>query len=632
MRSIAFAALCFCVTLAGCSVNYTTPSTPATTTPPPTTTGVALRGSVHSGQQAVAGARVYLLAANTTGYGNASVSLLNAATAGASDSIGAYVTTDSAGSFSIPADYTCTAATQTYLYASGGNAGGGPNSATGLLAALGACPSTSVTTPPTIAINEVSTIAAAYAISGFATDATHVSSSGTTLAQTGIANAFRNASDLETLSTGVALGATPASNGAVPQPLINSLANALLACTGSTGSTSSGCATLFANTLSAGATGTAPTNTASAAINIAHNPGSNVASLLTLSQVAPAFFPNFTGIPSSLTLSLAFTYPGINLAYNSAFTIAIDASGNVWIPNNASDSVTELSSTGAVLSPNPGYTGGGLKRPIGIAIDTAGSVWLANTSGPSVTRLSSSGAALSPAAGFTDPALNNPLALAIDGSGNAWIANDSGASLTKLSPTGASLSPASGFSGGGILHPAAIAIDASGNAWTANISNDTVSKFSPTGTALSPASGFTGGSLFQPIAIAIDASGNAWVANANGNNTLTELSPTGVPVSANGFGGGGLSHPIAVAIDGSGNVFAANLSAVFSEFSPSGVALSPTFGFPLGSHFLNAMAVDGSGDVWISGDTAILESIGAATPVVTPLAAGVANHTVATRP
>jgi hypothetical protein len=114
--------------------------------------------------------------------------------------------------------------------------------------------------------------------------------------------------------------------------------------------------------------------------------------------------------------------------------------------------------------------------------------------------------------------------------------------------------------------------------------------------------------------------------------TLTEFSPSGVPVSASGFSAGGLSHPIAIAIDGAGNVFAANLSVVFSEFSPSGVALSPTFGYQLGPYFLNAIAVDGSGDVWISADTNILETIGAATPVVTPLAAGVANHTLATRP
>jgi len=64
-------------------------------------------------------------------------------------------------------------------------------------------------------MDEVSTIAAAYSFAGFATDAVHVSSSGTALAQTGIANAFANAANVETLGTGAALATTPAGNGAV---------------------------------------------------------------------------------------------------------------------------------------------------------------------------------------------------------------------------------------------------------------------------------------------------------------------------------------------------------------------------------------------------------------------------------
>jgi hypothetical protein len=44
--------------------------------------------------------------------------------------------------------------------------------------------------------------------------------------------------------------------------------------------------------------------------------------------------------------------------------------------------------------------------------------------------------------------------------------------------------------------------------------------------------------------------------------------------------------------------------------------------------------VDGSGDIWVanSGSYKVTEFIGLATPVVTPLAVGVANATVATRP
>jgi len=70
---------------------------------------------VHGGQQPVIGAHIYLLAANTTGYGQASVSLLTAAVlatsplhSGVDTSGNYYVISDNTGSFSITGDYSCT--------------------------------------------------------------------------------------------------------------------------------------------------------------------------------------------------------------------------------------------------------------------------------------------------------------------------------------------------------------------------------------------------------------------------------------------------------------------------------------------------------------------------------------------
>lgn len=214
------ATLCLSL-LTGCALQQTASSKPEP--------AVKLTGSVHGGQQPIVGAHVYLFAANTTGYGQPSVSLLNAASTGTSDPLGAYVVTDSNGAFTITSDYSCTPNTQVYLYALGGNPGAGTNSAAGLLAALGNCPSSGsfLASFPLIQVNEVTTIAAAYAMAGFATDATHVSSPNTPLAQTGIANAFANAANLADITTGNALTITPAGNGTVPQQTINTLANIL---------------------------------------------------------------------------------------------------------------------------------------------------------------------------------------------------------------------------------------------------------------------------------------------------------------------------------------------------------------------------------------------------------------------
>ena len=101
-----------------------------------------VQGLVNGGQsRAVVGAKVYVLQANTTGYGKPSVSLLTSGTATQADSIGYYALTGEYGGFSIAGDYTCTAGRQVYLYVLGGNSGGnGPNSAIGLIALSGACP------------------------------------------------------------------------------------------------------------------------------------------------------------------------------------------------------------------------------------------------------------------------------------------------------------------------------------------------------------------------------------------------------------------------------------------------------------------------------------------------------------
>ena len=219
MRSALAAVLCLPLVLAGCSM------TP--TAAPSASAGVTISGVVHGGQQPIVGAEMFLFAANTTGYGgngiaasagsagNASISLLKSAANTVQDTNSAdptyldyYTTTGTGGSFAITGDYSCAPGQQVYLYALGGNPTypvGSANSAIGLLAALAACPSAdSFPSSTYIVVNEVSTIAAAYAFAGFATDAVHVSSSGTVLAQTGIANAFANAANLETLSTGVA--------------------------------------------------------------------------------------------------------------------------------------------------------------------------------------------------------------------------------------------------------------------------------------------------------------------------------------------------------------------------------------------------------------------------------------------
>lgn len=629
MRAALFVVMYGLLVLVGCGGGA--PIVSSVTQPITPLSDVALSGVVSSGTQPIVGAHVYLFAAGTTGYGQASVSVVSAAETATSDSVGAYVMTDANGKFSLTGDYACSSGQQLYLYALGGNAGPEVNSATGLMAAVGSCPSSS--SPAVFAtVNEVSTVAAAYAMAGFATNATHVSSSGTALAQVGVANAFANAGNLATLATGVALATTPAGNGMVPQAEVNTLADVLASCV----NVSSSCGTLLVTATADGTTaGTKPTDTATAAINIAHHPLANVAPLFALSQTAPVFSPAFAGQIVDFTVGIAFHGGGLGDFYGIGIPIAIDGAGNAWITNKTGNSVTEISSSGVFLSGVNGYTGGGLQMPGGVAIDLSGNAWIANQTGNSASEISSSGSFLSGINGYTGGAFQMPCGIAIDSVGNVWITNYSGNSVTKLSESGSVLSGTTGYVGGGLSYPIGVAPDASGNVWITNNSPSSVTRISSSGSVLSGANGYTGGGLDTPNGIGIDASGDLWISNELGTSVV-ELSNSGTLLSgAAGYPGGGIFASAGIAIDGSGSAWISDASGI-TAISNSGTPILTASGLngtgvPIGIAG-EGVAVDGSGDVWKLDNHYAVELIGIATPVVTPLAAGVKNNMLGTRP
>jgi sugar lactone lactonase YvrE len=633
------------VLTSGCSLNMNGVPSPES--------GQAIQGKVFGGEQPIVGAQVYLLAAATSGYGNLSNSLLTAGTGQTLDSSGGatngfyYATTGAGGGFSIGGDYTCTGGQQVYLYALGGDSGSGFNSSSGLMAALGTCPG--VTGTPNnafssslyVVMNEISTVATAYAIAGFATDAVHVSSGTSALAQTGMANAFANVPNLETLATGAALATNPAGNATVPQAEINTLANILASCINTTGQvlgppSPTPCYTLFTSAMSGGNTGAQPSDTATAAINIAHNPGNAIAALYGLSTATPPFAPPLTTQPNDFTVALAYTGGGLNAPEK----VAIDALGDAWVTNYSNSTVTEFSPAGAFLSGTSGYSGGGITNPVGIAIDGSGNAFVANSndgSANSLTKLNSVGSPTgnSPYA----PGGSNmiePYGVAIDASGNAWVAAYSSGAVKVSSGLTSFSGP---YSNGGLSAPYSIALDHTGNVWVANLGTD-VAELNSSGASLAGSGGYRGGGIVRPTDVAIDSGGNAWVADVD-CGCVVEITSTGTyPGGTSGFTGGGIYYPQAIALDGSGNVWVADSNTAggvgsISELNSAGTGLSPSTGYVPGPLYSpTGVAVDGSGNVWMANNSSptVTEIIGVATPVVTPLVTGVTNNTLATRP
>ena len=630
------------VLLGGCSASFT-----PTPVPPPGLSYVGdIEGQVYGGQQPVNLSATYLLAAGTSGYGSASTSLLDSSVPAVCGSGGTspcvdsngdyYVLTNGNGHFSFGGLYTCVPGTQVYMYSVGGNSGAGTNTGIGLMAILGPCPAAGnlAATVPKVQVSEISTIAAAYAFAAFATDALHVGSSGSALAQTGIANAFANAANLYNIAGpggGIANSTTVGGNGSVPQSEMDAIANSLASCINSASAGSGQCTSLFKYASSDGTpSGTKPTDTASAAINIARNPGGpRIAKIFDDAGSNGPFAPAINVVPNDLTLAITFSGGGLNQPAGLAF----DGSGNVWVTNSAGNSVTELSPMGAVLSGASGFTDGAMSNPQGIAIDSAGNVWVANQGTGTVSELESDGVAVSASPitpvnpATSADALASPSQLAFDASGNLWVTNSvsGGGSVVELSRKGHFLAVAGT---GSVLQPYGIAIDATSVGWVPSFGQGTVDAIS---FASSTDAQTTDASLSAATGIAIDASGTKWIADS-GNSKLTAIASGGAVTS---YSGGSLNAPYAIAVDGLGQVWAANKAGnSLSLFSNAGAPIPSSAGYQGGLSGPQAVVVDPSGNVWVANTASntVTEFVGAGAATVVPLVTAVANNTLGTEP
>ena len=251
-------------------------------------------GLVHGGQQPVTGATIQLYAVGTTGDGSASTPLLSPAPV-----------TDASGTFNISGTYTCPSPSAlVYIVASGGNPGLSPgtnNAALSLMAALGPCGNLSPST--FILVNELTTVAAVYALAPYMTSPSAIGSAAGDAA--GLAAAFTLASQFANTTTGTTPGTGVPPGTTVPVEQINTIGNIIAACINSPGGTSGDttpCGTLFSLTTPTGLT--PATNTATALLHLANNPKLNTAALYNLVTPTAPFQPSQPQVPADLSVRL----------------------------------------------------------------------------------------------------------------------------------------------------------------------------------------------------------------------------------------------------------------------------------------------------------------------------------------
>ncbi len=577
----------------------------------------AIGGFVHGGQSPIQAATVtlYVTSNTATGYGQAATVIGTA-------------TTDVNGSFTISPSATtlnCPAGQQAYITSAGGYPSGSPsllNTSVLMMAALGDCSGVSASTH--VIINEVTTVASAYALSGFMTTAPATGSlfkanvsapaanraaTGTISAAAGLSHAFLNAASLASYASGAANSQTAnitaggtTVNGSVPLAEINTLGDILQACVnGATGNSS--CVSLFGFTPSI--SGVAPVNTLQSMINLARNPYPSAAAMNAatgLFSIVPsggaAFQPQLSANPPDW--SLAIVYKNAAAFTTSDYFIGMDANDTVYAGTNATASkIVGLSAYG-VATPSFAAAGTGTTTRQ-IAPDALGNIWVANNA-TLLTQYSATAGTIINTYTYTG---GDVYGVAVDKANNVWVGNAVATTpnVTELAYPGYAINYTA--TAANAFEPVAVFIDGNQNIWTAdyftngnlasvlaNLTPASAATYTTSGTVVSPVTVTFASSGIKPIGVVADASGNAWfgmVGTTNSptitgveevipgltNSVITTLNPqtliTGTTLNASATG--------IPSIDGAGTLYLSdNIVAGIHVYSTVAVTSSNTGG------------------------------------------------------
>jgi DNA-binding beta-propeller fold protein YncE len=229
-----------------------------------------------------------------------------------------------------------------------------------------------------------------------------------------------------------------------------------------------------------------------------------------------------SGGKQGLAQVLELTYPVTDWDANIPTGMTFDRSGDLWIANSETDSISELSAGGLAASGSPTPTvtltlAGGEECPSSLVFDATGDLWEANYCANSVARLSPSqiqeSGSVEPNVVITAPnessSVNDmwaPSSIAFDASGNLWVADHCAFNVLEFlkSTLGASstVTPANLLPswelewGEPLVYPEGLAFDAAGDLWVVSI-GDTAAGQGPSSLAEYPAS--TLGSSTYPL-------------------------------------------------------------------------------------------------------------------------------------
>jgi sugar lactone lactonase YvrE len=288
----------------------------------------------------------------------------------------------------------------------------------------------------------------------------------------------------------------------------------------------------------------------------------------------------------------------------------LDAYGNLFIADTQNNRIRKVSAGGMITTVagngTAGYSGDGgpaisarLAAPSSVAVDASGNLFIADTQNNRVRKVSLNGIITTLAgtgiqgySGDEGPAASAqfaaPMAVAVDTSGNLFVADYLNNRIRKVSVSGVITTVAGngaktnvggngGFSGDGgpatlaaLFEPNSVALDASGNLFIADAGNGRIRKVAPGGTITTIAGGGTnpcgfydagcvpptgdGGpatsAVLGPSSVAVDVAGNLFI-NARGIRIVPASGIISTVPGTSAFS----SSMAGIALDAYGNLF-----------------------------------------------------------------------------
>ncbi len=406
--------------------------------------------------------------------------------------------------------------------------------------------------------------------------------------------------------------------------------------------------------------------------------------------------PNDWTIAINFPYTAVTAYPLVsNNTLGKAESIEVDALGQIWITAQTADDIVRWSPLGIANAANPlgyipGYVSidGSNNAWTGNAVGDTG-IFEAGYNGVFTTTFGSgynkAYVNIADKAGDDYFFANTAAVGGVGGTGGNYEMFEYPAGSTpSTTPTQYSISPSIITAGDNIAHGA---IDASGDFWLTTETSNQISRVTATGTRVfafaTPNSGGGTGNQNQPEFPAIDHNGNAWIPIQSTAGQVYKVTPTGgtTILTSNGAGGttatgAELSSTFGSAVDGNGNVWITNRSGNYGTVSGvagtntililngSGAitggttsqagagtigtvntAISPPTNYVPAAQYSGSavtkllndslnVAIDPSGNVWITNylGSAVVELVGAAAPVVTPLSVAAGNNTLGQKP